>query len=511
MMPRSQTIALVVLFVTLGLVFAVAAEVGVSTKVFTPQSTLTSTPTVTLSPTPTPGADVRAKNWTEVQPGSLTYAPRPDLQTFPLTYQTMTLDSFVQQNNGTPIPAGTKYPLVEAMNQFRAELEKQVEQYGLVVAPEALTGPDIDVIGSEQVVRVRITVAPQTASGQEFPGLDMTELLVDTGGGNILSILYRMPGVEDPKAYADFQAWVEVNLADLVKKAEATPTPGTGTPGTETTPAETPNPAAATPGTPAAESGTPVPTTLLPTAAGAATLPPTPAETVQPTAEAVTSVPATQAATPEATPVAEAPTAVPATPEATPQATTEATTVALTPGQKWVEQTPGEVVYASNPKATIGYGALPLSEYAARQGVQVPTGQTLTITDLLTQMKTNIMQMFQTNQIVLETNGFEGPQTEVFNGVTVTYLHLSLKTQTTAGGQSISGQELFLGVIDLGGGQVQLVIFANQGEPDPAIYADFKTWLSDNAARLSIPPTPTPTLEATGTSGTPEPTATAAQ
>ena len=69
---RSQTTAVIILLVTLGLVFVLVANAGVSTDVFLPDPTETP-----ILPTATPLPEASAENWTETAPGQLAYTADP--------------------------------------------------------------------------------------------------------------------------------------------------------------------------------------------------------------------------------------------------------------------------------------------------------------------------------------------------------------------------------------------------------------------------------------------------
>ncbi len=72
--------------------------------------------------------------------------------------------------------------------------------------------------------------------------------------------------------------------------------------------------------------------------------------------------------------------------------------------------------------------------------------------------------------------------------------------QTRTTGEDFSGLDLFLALIDQGGGQMTRVQYVAQGDSDPVAFQDFMAWLAENAAKLAQPapePTPEATAEAT--------------
>jgi hypothetical protein len=198
--------------------------------------------------------------------------------------------------------------------------------------------------------------------------------------------------------------------------------------------------------------------------------------------------PAAATEVPAETPVAEA--------QATPEVTPTRAAVETVFSDKWTETKPGSLVYAADPNTTIQYGNVVLADFAERLGVTSSVeGQSPSIDDVLTQTRAGYDQMIATNSITIDEGGLVGPETEDLDGVKVQYLYISINAQTTATGQELGGTQQYLGIIDLGDGQIQLIVYTNQTAPDPAVYADFRTWLTDNAAVLAEPaaaPEPTP-------------------
>ncbi len=452
---RSQTVALIVLLAVLGIVFVLVGDSGVSTTVFSAEPTATYTPTPTPSPTPVPEAS--ADHWAEVAAGQLTYDdPAIPAQ---IQYQQQTLDEFIT-SSGYQAPADdVAYPLVNLLQQMSDDLEQQAQGVQITIEPGAITGPVIEIIDNTPVALLHVVVQPQmTPSGQDFPGLDLARGLIDRGNGAITVVTYALQSEPSPAAYADFQAWLAANMSDLsAPEATAQATPeGGATPVPETPVAETP-------------------------VAGA------------------TAVPESETPAAEATPVAEGETAE-ATPELVPP---EAEPVGEAPAGPWLEVAPGQFVHAENPNAMIATSSMPIDEFAQQIGTEPPADDDpaplLTVLEFL---RSDLETQLAANGIAVDENDVQGPQTEVYGGVPVATIHITVAAQTTASGQDIQGQELLLGLIDRGDGTLALFQFVYQGEPDAAITADFEAWLADNAPALAEPEpapeaTPEPTLEAT--------------
>jgi hypothetical protein len=496
MMLRSQTVAaFAVLIVALGLVFVLVGNAGVATRVFLPEATLTYTPTV--GPTPTPLPQGNAEKWSEEQPGTLTYAD----SSIParILHQTMTLDDFIQQNQLQSPTQTAPFSFLEVLDQLRASIEDQAASLGLAVTPDTFTGPEIELIGNTPVALLRATIPPQTEAtgGQQFPGIDLALVFVDRGNGEVSLVQYNLQGEKSLVAYSDFMAWLIANMADLSGQApETTGTPG-GTPGTESaTPqpgAETGTPVPEATGTVAAPAGsaTPVPPVESTTEATVAPQPPAAAATPAPEGSATPTAAegaAPQAAAETATPIPEANAATPGTPVA--------------PADTWSEIQRGQLINITNPNAMIAYAQVQLSDLAVQLGMDTSGGAaSLTPADVLDKMRSDFETQIAGMGITLESNAIEGPVTKDFGGTPVSYVHMIVPPRTSSTGTPLPGQEFVLGLIDMGNGDFRAINLLYQGDPDPAIYADFQAWLEANAARLAKPDqaAATPAGEATPT------------
>lgn len=235
---RSQTVALIVLFVALGIVFALAADAGISTKVFTPDSTLTATATIgpTATPSPEPGLD----HWTETEGGNLTYSADPSLQV-QLTYRESPIADFSTQMELAPLAEDSAYPVLDLLGQMRAAYEQQASEVQLSLTADAFTGPYIELVEGQPVAILRLQIAPQDmADGRSFPGMDVAQVLIDQGAGNIVWVQYMLQGEQNPVVYNDFRAWLAAKITEFTTQAEAEPTAeGTVEPTVEGTPEAT--------------------------------------------------------------------------------------------------------------------------------------------------------------------------------------------------------------------------------------------------------------------------------
>ncbi|HVO69093.1 MAG TPA: hypothetical protein VMT24_03545 [Aggregatilineaceae bacterium] len=478
MMLRSQiAAAFAVLLVALGLVFVLVGDAGVATRVFLPEPTLTYTPTV--GPTPTPLPEGNAGNWAEEQPGTLTYSD----SSIParILHETMKLDDFVQQNQLQPPPQPAPFSFLELLDQIRASLGDQAASLGLAVTPDTFTGPVIELVNSTPVALLRTTIPPQTesSSGQGFQGLDLTLMFIDRGGGEVSLVQYQLQGEKNLVAYNDFMAWLTDNMADLSGQAPET----TGTPGTESATSQ-----------PAAGTGTPAPEmTGTIKAPGASATPQPPAATATPAPQTS----ATPSSAEGAAPQAAAESATPA-----PEANAVVTGTPVAPAETWSEIQRGQLINITNPNATIEYAQVPLSYLAMQLGMDTSGGAaSLTPMDILNKMRSDFETQIAGMGIALDPSAIEGPVTEDFGGVPVSYIHTVVPPSTSSTGNPLQGQEFVLGLIDLGDGNLRGINLFYQGDPDPAIYTDFQAWLEVNAPKLAKPDqaAATPTGEATAT------------
>jgi hypothetical protein len=236
MMPRSQIAALAVLLVGLAVVLALVANTGVSTGVFS-----TATPTATASPSPTPLPEASANNWTSSTPGQLTYSADPNINA-QIVYQTApSLDQLVGLTGLSAPAADDPYPLVSLLGEIRDELTSQANDSQLTLAPDAFTGPVINFIQGTPVAEMRLQVGSQTTgTGQDFPGLDLVQMFVQhPDSDQITFVQYVVRGEPNPAVYADFRAWLNDHIADILAQQAPTPTP-TPTAAPEATESATP-------------------------------------------------------------------------------------------------------------------------------------------------------------------------------------------------------------------------------------------------------------------------------
>jgi hypothetical protein len=453
MMPRSQIAALAVLLVGLGVVLALVGSGGVDTKVFTAQDT------PTPSPTPTPEAS--AENWV------------PDESTEGLWHYTAdeAVDAQISQGAKAitevaaglgvePPGEGAPLPGLDLLGKFRDEFEA-VQPEGLEPGMGSFTfdGPAVRLFDGVPVALARLIIAPDV-NPNYAAGLDIAFAYIELGGDQINEIRYELAGEPNDLAYADFQAWLDTNASDFAAPAEAEggtptaePTEAAETPSGEETPAAEPTEAGETPG----EEGTPA---AEPTEAGEA-----PGE--------------------EGTPAAEQSSAGPT--------------------ETWMEVGPGQVVYTRNPNAYLQYVAVPVDEFAQGVGIEVVEGEALpNAEEILTALRGELETQIADSGLIVEEDAIQGPLTEDINGTAFVYLHLTVQPQAAPDGTPIPMQEIAVGIIETGENRITLVQYLFQGDPDPAIYPDFRTWLEENIARLSTleieeaaPVGPEPAPEAT--------------
>ncbi len=508
MMPRSQIAALAVLLVGLGVVLVLVGDAGVSTGVF---STATPVPTSTPSPTPLPEAS--ADNWAASAPGQLAYSADPNINA-QVVYQTAaSLDELAGLTGLEAPPADDPYPLITMLTKIRDELTTQATDSQLALAPDAFTGPAIEIVGNLPVASMRVQVGPQTTGdGQEFAGLDLTQMFIQHPDGQITFLQYVLRGEPNQVVYADFRAWLSTNITDIV--AQQAEVPPQGTPATAAPTAATEAPGEGTP-----EATQEAATTPETTEATQATVTEEAAVTPETTEEVTPEATQDVVVTPALTEVSQAAVTEEVTPEATQEAvvtpeTTEAAEVVITPDasapttpqEKWLELAPGQVMYTANPSAFIQYTAAPLDEFATGMGIEV-TDPLPSPEDILSAVRTRLETQLAEGAISVEEGDFQGPTAEEIDGITFTYLHLTLLSQLGPDGTPRPAQDVVMGVIVTGENRVTAVQFIYQGDPDSTIYDDFREWLAQNIKRLSeleitaeTPPVATlePTAESSG-------------
>ncbi len=442
---RPQTISVAVLLVALGLIFLLVGNAGVSTGVFLPEPTLTPIP-----PTATPLPDPAVDNWSESAPGQVTH--NGDLENpAQITYQTVPLDTFIEQRQLETPAEDAPLPLLDLLQQRGELYEVQIEELQLQAGPDAVQGPAVEKFGGVPVAMLRITVPPQTlADGRDFPGLDLVEGLVEHGEDEVTFFEYALSADADPVVFNDFRAWLEANaprLAGQEDEAAAGDEPA-DEPAQEAT--EEP-----------AEEATAEPDDE-----------PAPEATDEP-AEGATEEPAEDGAEPA--------------PEATDEPAQEATEEAAAPTSGWTEVGQGQYLHASTSNAFLVHEASTVDGFSGQLGIEPPgAGAEEPALDVLIAAKNDLEFQVTEIGVTFAEDSVEGPEMREYDSVPVAYYHAALDPSTTAEGQSFPGQELALVIIDQGDGNIRLIQmqYLYEAERDPAIYADFQTWLEDNAATL---------------------------
>ncbi len=294
---RSSMIALVVLLVALGAVFALTSDTGVQTHVFLPNPT--ETPTPTLQPTMTPLPAGSADNWEQATETTYQYTGEAEGDGT-ISVDRMNLAQFIEVA-GLDAPADDDpYPLMALQEQLRSILEDGAQQLNLQLAPFGITGPSIELIGDMPVTMLHVRAIPQTmADGTEYEGQEMVFAWTQSGEDIVRADL-NFKGAPSETIYNDYRAWLEENMPKLAappeeddgeNAADATPEADA----TEAAPTAQPTEPVATEAAPTAQ-----PTEAAPTVQATATEQAT--ETVTPTEQATAQATATEQATEEATP-----------------------------------------------------------------------------------------------------------------------------------------------------------------------------------------------------------------
>ena len=161
--------------------------------------------------------DPSANNWEEQMPGQLTYRANPALNAS-LTYETTNINEFATFS-GLDVAEDSTTPLLDLLIAVHNDLLAQTSEIGLTVTLGNVQEAQAITIGGVDVVETRVTIEPQLdSSGQVFPGLDLAIVLVPAPDEEQMTLVqYAAQGAVEPAAYADFRAWLEVNVPLLAQ------------------------------------------------------------------------------------------------------------------------------------------------------------------------------------------------------------------------------------------------------------------------------------------------------
>ncbi len=218
---RSSMLALAVLLVALGAVFALTSDTGVQTHVFLPDPT--ETPVPTPQPTMTPLPDGNADNWEQATETTYRYIGEAEGEGT-ITVDRMTLEEFISISGLDAPPEDDPYPLLTLQKQLRDILAEGAQQLNLELAPYGISGPAIEIIAGMPVAVLHVRAVPQTlADGRDYEGQEMVFAWTQSGEDIVRADL-NFKGAPNEVMYNDYRAWLEANLPDLAAPAEAEPT-----------------------------------------------------------------------------------------------------------------------------------------------------------------------------------------------------------------------------------------------------------------------------------------------
>lgn len=431
---RSQAIAaLAVLFVSLGVVFVAANAIGVETSVFLPDQP---TPTP-VPPTPVPPPEPSAENWMAVGPGQYQY--RGEIEgTANLQVAEAEMTAFIGASGLVPPAEDASFPLLDMLSQVRTAIEEQIDENGLTVAPDGITGPVIELIGGVPVATLRTVIEPHTAAnGFEFPGVDLFRAWFGRGS-EIVRVELSYQGAPSAVMYADLRAWLDENIPDLATVDE--------------------------PATDDAEAD----------------------DTAETEAEDTSDADAEPAAEGDA-----ADADAPAEPAVEPEADTDAEPAgdmsSAAPAEEgpWIELAEGMLMHSTEPNTQINYAQQNLAILAEQVGYTPDEGE-ITIIGLLENQEASIREQLDAPDNPVEIVDFEGPSDMVIGDVTVSYLKFSL---TVSDDTTTASQQTFLALFPVDDETVTTVSFqyGYETDADSAIWDDFMQWLEDNIAALAAP------------------------
>ncbi len=213
---RSSMLALVVLLVALGAVFALANDAGVQTHVFLPDPTATPSPTPLPTMTPMPAGS--ADNWGPANETTYLYKGEAEGEGT-ISIDRMNFEEFLMVSGLEAPPEDDPYPLLTLQKQLRDILEEGAQQLNLQLAPFGITGPSIELIGGVPVAMLHVRAIPQTlADGREYEGQEMVFAWAQSGEDIVRADL-NFKGAPSETMYNDYRAWLEEHMPELVSSA----------------------------------------------------------------------------------------------------------------------------------------------------------------------------------------------------------------------------------------------------------------------------------------------------
>ncbi len=123
----SRIAAVVLLLASLGLVFVLVSNAGVSTDVYLANPTLTPLPTA------------NAANWAEIMAGQLVYKSDPNAP-FQVSYNSTSIDAFITGNSLQPLAEDTETPMLDLLTSFAAGWNSSWHPYNS--PPQPMPSPD---------------------------------------------------------------------------------------------------------------------------------------------------------------------------------------------------------------------------------------------------------------------------------------------------------------------------------------------------------------------------------
>jgi hypothetical protein len=484
-MSRSTLIGIAALLVVIAGIFILVGQSDVDTKVF--------------SPTPTGNPN----SWVESGESEYTYKGNPDIV---LSYQTLSLESLL--TTGVLVAEGQN-PLMAVLQNTRDGFESDITQSGLTITDSTFNGPNLETHGDVPVALLQTHVDAQTTAAGEFPGMQIIHGFIDQNNGQVVYLQVGARGAYDPALYDDLLAWLDANAPRLL--------------------------------------------TLEPAAEATAEAEPEAATTAEPEGASTAEPEAATTAEPEGASTAEPELETTAEPEIVATAETIATPPA---DATWEETQPGEYAYGGDPDYILAYQVESIEDMISQLGAEVAEGEDpllplLTVmqqqlTDLFTQQYglaglasegptveemngvtvgwfrttipaqsiadgtefpgANLVEAFINQgdgQITViqyvaqssdDTNAYNAFRTWLSDNVSMLMTaEPAAAPETTQAPTDFTGQDLVLAFIDRGDGDVTFIQLIAQGALDEQIYADFETWLTDNAEHLTDPDSEAPT------------------
>ncbi len=428
-------------------------------------------------------AEPELATWAEDEPGIYSYTPKPSAQA-QLQVQDTTLDEFVTTWNLAPIPDDAELPLLTALESYRQSNQQAIADSGFTITPDTFDGPKLELYGGVPVALLRIQIESQPRpNGDMYQGVDLATALLDKGDGEIVTVDYTFNGKPDNTIYNDFLTWLEDNAADLVMDDDdALPTgddaaDDASDDAADDADAGDADDAADDAGDDAADDAD---------AGDADDAADDASDDAADDADAGDADDAADDAGDDAADDADAGDADDAADDAGDDAADDADSDTAAAEGPWIERGEGQYLHAEYQGVQLTAQDMPLAQFVEGQAVEMPADDSDTpLLDVLDQTRVQFIDIAATENITMTDNAYVGPEYRQYGETDVAFLRIKVEAQSNAQGQPFPGLDFALVLIDKGDDEVTMIQFWSTQAPDTMVFADFESWLEDNADRLA--------------------------